>query len=85
MCTMDTEIVTVSGGLPRQADTDEQAISLWLHGKATHSQRAYRLDVGRFRAFIASRFQQSGWKTFNGSRTRYLGWPLPHRSALLRR
>jgi len=50
---MDMEIVRVSGGLPRQADTDEQAISLWLHGKAKHSQRAYRLDVGRFRAFIS--------------------------------
>jgi integrase/recombinase XerD len=53
MCNMDMEIVRVSGGIPRQAATDEQAISLWLHGKAKHSQRAYRLDVGRFRAFVS--------------------------------
>lgn len=45
-------MMTVSGGLQRQATTDEQAISLWLHSKATHSQRAYRLDVERFRAFV---------------------------------
>ncbi len=48
---MDTAIVTVPGGLQRQADTDEKAISLWLHSKAKHSQRAYTLDIDRFRAF----------------------------------
>lgn len=49
---MDNAIVLVSGGLQRQAGTDEQAISLWLHGKAKHSQRAYGLDIERFRAFV---------------------------------
>jgi integrase/recombinase XerD len=37
--------------IPRQVDDDQKAIELWLHGKAEHSQRAYRADVERFRAF----------------------------------
>ena len=49
---MGTAIVTVSGGLQGQASTDEQVIKLWLHGKAAHSQRAYSLDVERFRALV---------------------------------
>ena len=49
---MGKEILAVSRGLQRQADTDEQAIKLWLHGKAAHSQRAYRLDVDRFHAAV---------------------------------
>jgi len=49
---MGKEIVVVSRGLQRQADTDEQAIKLWLHGKAAHSKRAYGLDVARFRASV---------------------------------
>ena len=49
---MAKQIMVVSRGLQRQADTDEQAIRLWLHGKAEHSQRAYRLDIDRFRAFV---------------------------------
>lgn len=32
--------------------TDEQTIRLWLHGKAQNSQRAYTLDVTRFRASV---------------------------------
>ncbi len=48
---MNMAIVAVPGGLQRQADTDEKAISLWLHSKAKHSQRAYTLDIDRFRAF----------------------------------
>jgi len=31
--------------IPRQADTDEQLISLWLHGKSVHTQRAYKSDI----------------------------------------
>jgi integrase/recombinase XerD len=49
---MGKEIMPVSLGLQRQADTDEQAINLWLHGKAAHSQRAYRLDIDRFLTFV---------------------------------
>jgi integrase/recombinase XerD len=51
---MNTAIALVSGGLQRQADTDEKAIRLWLHGKATHSQRAYGLDIKRFREVVRS-------------------------------
>jgi integrase/recombinase XerD len=49
---MNDAIVVFSEGLQRQADTDEQAINLWLYGKAKHSQRAYGLDIARFRAFV---------------------------------
>jgi len=49
---MNTAIAVVSGGLQRQADGDEKAIALWLHGKATNSQRAYRLDIDRFRDVV---------------------------------
>jgi len=38
--------------LPSQADSDEQAIRLWLHGKAGHSRRAYESDIARFRQLI---------------------------------
>jgi len=49
---MNKAISVISEGLQRQADTDEQAIKLWLHGKAEHSQRAYTLDINRFRGFV---------------------------------
>jgi integrase/recombinase XerD len=34
--------------IPKQADTDEQLISLWLHGRSKHTQRAYEKDVKDF-------------------------------------
>jgi len=34
--------------LPRQADTDEQLVELWLHGRAKHTLRAYARDADRF-------------------------------------
>jgi integrase/recombinase XerD len=39
---------------PRQATTDAQIVDLWLHGRPPHTQRAYRADVGRFLAFVAT-------------------------------
>ena len=54
---MDMQIVPVSSALQRQANTDEQAVTLWLHGKAAHSQRAYALDIERFRAVCAKPLQ----------------------------
>ena len=33
---------------PRQAESDQQLIELWLHGRSRHTQRAYRADVERF-------------------------------------
>ena len=38
--------------VPVQADTDEQLISIWLHGKSKGTQRYYRADVEHFFAFI---------------------------------
>jgi len=32
----------------READSDEQLIELWLHGRSQHTQRAYRVDAERF-------------------------------------
>jgi len=40
--------------LPRQTNTDHQLIDLWLHGRSQHTQRAYRADVARFLAFVAT-------------------------------
>jgi integrase/recombinase XerD len=50
---MDAQIVPFSSALQSQADSDEKAIALWLHGKAAHSQRAYGLDIERFRAHVS--------------------------------
>jgi integrase/recombinase XerD len=41
-----------SAALPRQADSDEQAIALWLHGKSSHSARAYRSDMASFQRLV---------------------------------
>jgi integrase/recombinase XerD len=38
---------------PRPAATDDQLVELWLHGRSRHTQRAYRADGERFRAFVA--------------------------------
>ena len=34
--------------VPRQAETDQQLIDLWLHGRSEHTQRAYGADAQRF-------------------------------------
>jgi integrase/recombinase XerD len=39
------------------AKSDDQLIQLWLHQKSTHTQRAYRSDVERFRAFVQKPLQ----------------------------
>ena len=36
----------------RQADTDEQVTSLWLHGRSPHTQKAYAGDVVRFFRYV---------------------------------
>ena len=38
---------------PRQAETDEQLIRLWLHGRPDNTRLAYEADVARFRSFVA--------------------------------
>jgi hypothetical protein len=35
---------------PEHASSDDHLIELWLHGRSSHTQRAYRADVARFRA-----------------------------------
>ena len=52
-----TEVVPVGGNhitsvVPRQADTDQQLIELWLHGRSSHTQRAYRADIKQFVEFV---------------------------------
>lgn len=37
---------------PRQAETDEHLIRLWLHGRPANTQRAYSRDAEQFRAFV---------------------------------
>lgn len=37
----------------RQADSDEQLIDLWLHGRPKHTERAYRRESDRFIEFVA--------------------------------
>lgn len=52
---MSTEIavfrpVDISPDAPEASD-DDHLIELWLHERSRHTQRAYRADVGRFRAW----------------------------------
>ena len=34
----------------KQASSDDHLLALWLHGRSSHTQRAYRADGARFRA-----------------------------------
>jgi integrase/recombinase XerD len=36
-----------------QADSDDQLIAIWLHGRSPHTQRAYAADVARLRSRAA--------------------------------
>ncbi len=49
---MTTVGAPAPAGFPRQAETDEQLLRLWLHGRPATTTRAYTADVDRFRAFI---------------------------------
>nr|WP_294567163.1 tyrosine-type recombinase/integrase [uncultured Rhodopila sp.] len=41
-----------------QADTDARFIAMWLHGRPDRTQRAYRADADRFRAFTRRPLRQ---------------------------
>jgi integrase/recombinase XerD len=41
-------VTTTAVVVPRQAESDQQLIDLWLHGRSRHTQRAYRRDAERF-------------------------------------
>ncbi len=47
------EVAPAIADFPSQAETDEQLLRLWLHGRGPNTVRAYESDVGRFRAFVA--------------------------------
>ena len=54
---MDTELMPVESQplqpiQDAQADSDEQVIALWLHGKAERTQEVYGADIGRFGDFV---------------------------------
>ena len=49
---------TGTTALTRQANSDAQAIGLWLHGRSPHTQRAYRSDVGHFLVFVGKPLPQ---------------------------
>jgi integrase/recombinase XerD len=44
--------------IPKQAESDEQLISLWLHGRSRHTQRAYNADINKFLKSIDKPFGQ---------------------------
>ena len=45
--------------IPKQAESDEQLISLWLHGRSKHTQRAYGSDILKFCKFVDKALQQT--------------------------
>ena len=38
--------------VPRQAESDDHLIELWLHGRSEHTQRTYRADAARLFEFV---------------------------------
>jgi site-specific recombinase XerD len=59
--------------VPRQADSDETLIALWLHGRSPRTQRAYRSDITGFLAHVAKPLRavtlgdlQGYWDTLSG-------------------
>ena len=44
--------------IPNQAESDEQLISLWLHGRSKHTQRAYSSDISKFCKSVNKALQQ---------------------------
>jgi integrase/recombinase XerD len=48
-----TAAVSVEARIVASGTTDDQLVSMWIHGKSPHTQRAYRADADRFLAFVA--------------------------------
>jgi integrase/recombinase XerD len=44
--------------MPKQAESDEQLIQLWLHGRSKHTQRAYDADIMKFQKVVEKPLQQ---------------------------
>lgn len=53
---MTDNMPIVAGGdqpiLPRQAESDAHLLSLWLHGRSIHTQRAYAANASGFLSFV---------------------------------
>ena len=49
---------SVSAVPVKQADTDEQLMALWLHGRSKHTQRAYRADIKHFNIYTKRSFRE---------------------------
>jgi integrase/recombinase XerD len=45
--------------IPKQADTDQDLIGLWLHGKSRHTQRYYKSDVEHFFQFTQKNLKET--------------------------
>ncbi len=45
--------------ISREANSDEQMIELWLHGRSPHTRRAYRADASRFWSFTGVSLHQA--------------------------
>src|SRR3954462_11120710 len=53
-----------------EASSDDQLLTLWLHGRSCHTQRAYLADVDRFRSRAGKTFSSvilSDLQDFAGS------------------
>jgi integrase/recombinase XerD len=48
-------VALVPHASPRQAETDEQLVRLWLFGRSPHTVRAYRREAAAFLAFLETR------------------------------
>jgi site-specific recombinase XerD len=44
---------------PLRAASDDHLLELWLHGRSAHTERAYRADVERFRAYLGKPLAQA--------------------------
>jgi integrase/recombinase XerD len=63
---MNELIAPAQAQMARQADTDAEIVSLWLHGRSPHTQRAYSHDIGRFQAFVACPLAQVKLRDLQG-------------------
>jgi integrase/recombinase XerD len=49
-----TAFVVHSAASPQIAHVEQRLVDMWLHGRSSHTQRAYRADIDRFVTFVAS-------------------------------
>src|SRR5687768_1099322 len=52
---MSTALVLTNGAAVRQADSDQQLLGLWLHGRSENTLEAYKRDIARFMGFLADK------------------------------